>query len=557
MCNIFYLVSDCPVCSKSIELGHIDHPCFQIGNTSNSKIGTCGTVTSRLVPGPQDIVCHACCRKALQEKKKWEEEEKGEKRIRIREESKTSPFRSSVMSPVDKRRKAMAHLDSVIAAPSGSSPTIRRVFPLVGDVIQARHENETENESALDPNPSQESQDSALDGDDDGNHIEGFETIAKESQYEEAEQEEEETLSYPSTTEGLAQEVSSAELKCRIGEKQREHILHGDTNIEAPKEAPSSGPSPVDMRAALAKSRAQPPLLRTVIASDPDSIHQQTPQSATELRIESPWDTKAEEPLAEDDPWWYPEIWGPAKHLPAELARFLDRLPPAYDFHGHRIYIFCDDIEYNAIEECVTVLLVTPDGTRARIVSGGLYDEGARLVTNRQLARVRYEELSSEEREKMARGEQCCIFYPCRVACCPMLHKDGQHQPMAPKGETLLSAMERGYEWRKDWEPESPRPSPSAPSHPPGGLPTLPGHWFPIANDWRRAPSPELGAEQERSGRCFSDDSMPETETGDERVGRFAFRGRVGRIRPGYHHAGTRGDGSPVPRNQRARRPMP
>ncbi|TQN66564.1 hypothetical protein CSHISOI_08552, partial [Colletotrichum shisoi] len=525
MCNIFYLVSDCPVCSKSIDLGDIDHPCFQMDKTSNSKIGTCGTVTPRLVPGPQDIVCHACCRKTQQEKKKEEEEEeeKGEERIRISEESEATRLRNSVMSPVDKRRKAMGHLDSIIAAPSGSSPTCRRVFPLAGGVIQARHENETVNESALDSNPSRESQDSALDGDDDdddggGDHIEGnIKMIAKESRNQEAEQEKEETLSSPSTTAGLAQEDSSAELKCRIGEKQREHMLHGDTSIEAPKEAPGTSAGPVDMEAALAKSRAQPPLLQTVMASDPDSIHPQTPQSATELRIESPWDTKAEEPLAKDDPWWYPEIWGPAKHLLVELARFLDRLPPAYDFHGHRIYIFCDDVAYKAIEECVTVLLVTPDGTRARIVSGELYDEGARLVTKRQLARVRYEELSGEEREKMARGEQCCIFYPCRVACCPMLHKDGQHQPMAPRGETLLSAMEKGYEWRKNWEPESPRPSSSTWPHPPGVLPTQPGHWFPTANDWRRAPSPEPGAEEGRPDRCFLDDSMPETETGDER----------------------------------------
>ncbi|KAJ0159066.1 hypothetical protein CTA2_10370 [Colletotrichum tanaceti] len=562
MCNIFYLVSDCPLCSKSTELGHINHACFQIDNTSNFKIGTCGTVTSQLVPGPQDIVCHVCCRKAQQGKKK--EEEGGEEKNRVSEENKIFRFRSSVMSPVDERRRAIDHrvarIDSVLATPCAPPPTFRLAFPHAGGhMVQARHENDTESESALEQNPSQASQNNSPDGDDDGNPVDGSgsETIAQEPQHQEAEQKKEEILSSdssPSTTEGLALETPSAELKRRVGEKQREHIiLHGETSIEAPKETPS----PVETIAALAKSRAQPPRLQTVMASDSDHIHQQTPRSARELRIESPWDTKAVEELAEGDPWWYPEIWGPAKHLPVELAGFLGRLRPAYDFHGHRIFIFCDDdVEHDAVEKRVTILLVTPGGTRARVVSGELYDEGARLVTRRQLARARYEELSAEEREKMARGEQCCVFHPCRVACCPMLHEDGQHRPMAPKGETLLSAMKRGYyEWRKNWGPGSPRPAFSASSsRPPGSPPTQPGRRFPIAHDW------ELGAEEERPGRRrLSNDSTPETgDDSDERAERFAFRGRVGRIRPGYHrHSGTRRDGSPVPRAQRARRPLP
>ncbi|GKT44254.1 uncharacterized protein ColSpa_04435 [Colletotrichum spaethianum] len=201
---------------------------------------------------------------------------------------------------------------------------------------------------------------------------------------------------------------------------------------ETSSEASEHPISPVDTPVALSRSKAQPHLLRTVLATGTPCINQQTPQSARTLRIESPWDTKSKLPQAEDHPWWYPEIWGPAKDLPTELASFLRHLPPADVFHNHRIYILYDEFE-KPIEKYVTVLIVMPSGTGARVVSGELYDEGARLVTRRHLERTRYEELSREERKKMARGEQCCIFYPCRVACCPLLHNEGQHQPMAPE----------------------------------------------------------------------------------------------------------------------------
>ncbi|KAK1994263.1 hypothetical protein LX36DRAFT_214331 [Colletotrichum falcatum] len=221
----------------------------------------------------------------------------------------------------------------------------------------------------------------------------------------------------------------------------------------------------VDGPAALSRSRAQPPLLEKVLAAAAPRVHTPTPRSAARLRIEEPWDGSAPA-RASSDPWWYPEIWGPAKDLPGELADLLRRIAPAETFHNHRIYVFRNDAGGggggsggSAEQQATTVLLATPEGARARVVSGALYDEGARLVTGRQLERARYEELSREERDKMARGEQCCIFYPCRVASCPLLHAEGQHQPVAPEGESLLAAMERGYAWRKNWGTRIPRPT--------------------------------------------------------------------------------------------------
>ncbi|KAK1579138.1 uncharacterized protein LY79DRAFT_672674 [Colletotrichum navitas] len=251
----------------------------------------------------------------------------------------------------------------------------------------------------------------------------------------------------PTAHNTVAQQGSLATTSSEAERRMRERRARYSWPSEMSSEDGEDDRVPVDTPAALSTSKAQPPLLETVLVAGTPRVHTPTPRSATTLRIETPWKESAPE-QASDDPWWYPEIWGPAKDLPRELAEFLRRIPPADTFHNHRIYVFHNGED--KIEQA-TVLLATPEGSRARVVSGALYDEGARLVTRRQLARARYEELSSEEREKMAKGEQCCIFYPCRVASCPLLHAEGQHQPIKPVGETLLGAMERGYVWRKNW----------------------------------------------------------------------------------------------------------
>ncbi|OHW99049.1 hypothetical protein CSPAE12_02250 [Colletotrichum incanum] len=383
----------------------------------------------------------------------------------------------------------------------------------------------------------------------------------------------------------LVYERSYTDASHRVGRKQEKYNCPSERSSEGSEDIPNSNTTP----AALSRSKAQPPLLLTVLASGSPRIHTQTPQTVTALRIESPWDTKLKPTQADGDPWWYPEIWGPAKDLPEELASLLRHLPPADVFHSHRIYIFNDDLN-KSIEKSATVLLLTPQGKQARIVSAALYEEGVRLVTCRHLARMRYEELSREERERMARGEQCCIFYPCRVACCPLLHKDGQHQPMAPEGETLLSAMERGYNWRKSWGTRIPRPMSSFSRRRYGGSRSPPRQRSPVASDGRREPmlldlmmeedvSSEFGEESGQTNwagavvaihpavrqSTKSDEKGPfeasskfllETDFEDqgEITERFAYRERVGRIRPAYYHPVKRRDSSPVPNRQRTRR---
>ncbi|KAK2025913.1 hypothetical protein LX32DRAFT_595813 [Colletotrichum zoysiae] len=336
---------------------------------------------------------------------------------------------------------------------------------------------------------------------------------------------------------------------------------------------------PVDTPAALSGSKAQPPLLETVLDAGAPGVHASTLRSATALRIETPWNESAPERAC--DPWWYPEIWGPAKDLPRELARLLRRIPPADTFHGHRIYVFHDGDggegkagQQQQQQQQATVLLATPGGTRARVVSGALYDEGARLVTRRHLARARYEELSREEREKMAEGEQCCIFHPCRVASCPLLHADGQHRPARPAGETLLGAMERGYAWRKNWGARTgiPRPttSPVSSRRRYAGSRTPPRQREEEEEEEEEEEGPSPGASGPPAARQTStgagDAGFPGAPSGlsstacsparSGRTDRFAYRGRAGRIRPAHHyhhHPGARRNGSPAPIGERRR----
>ncbi|KAK1962637.1 hypothetical protein LY78DRAFT_586288 [Colletotrichum sublineola] len=362
-----------------------------------------------------------------------------------------------------------------------------------------------------------------------------------------------------------SQATALSEAEHRMRERRVKYMCPSETSSEDAEDVRV----PADSPAALSTSKAQPPWLETVLDAANPRVHTPTPRSATSLRIETPWNTECNQ--ARNDPWWYPEIWGPAKDLPRELADLLRRIPPADTFHNHRIYVFHnggggrrdDDAEQ------ATVLLATPEGSRARVVSGALYDDGARLVTRRQLARTRYEELSREERDKMAKGEQCCIFYPCRVASCPLLHAEGQHQPIAPNGESLLAAMERGYAWRKSWgSTRIPRPtSPVSSRRRYGGSRSPPR---------QRGESPGASAEQQQQGPAAA---AQQTSTRAENKGpsgpssglsstvcspaqsgrtdRFAHRGRVGRTRPTYqhqHHPVAQRDGSPMPSGERTRR---
>ncbi|KAK1977772.1 hypothetical protein LZ30DRAFT_246867 [Colletotrichum cereale] len=357
--------------------------------------------------------------------------------------------------------------------------------------------------------------------------------------------------------------AAPSEAERRMRERRAKYTCPSETSSEDEEDARI----PADTPAALSRSKAQPPLLETVLAADTPRVHTPTPRSATGLRIETPWNADSAPTRAGNDPWWYPEIWGPAKDLPRELADLLRRIPPADTFHNHRIYVFHNDDAGDDAERA-TVLLATPEGSRARVVSGALYDEGARLVTRRQLARAQYEELSREERDKMAKGEQCCIFYPCRVACCPLLHANGQHQPIAPEGETLLAAMERGYAWRKNYCSRIPRPtSPVSSRRRYGGPRSPPRQRSPGASsgEQRQGPAPSGPAVQQQKPTTRDEDRVSsEAPSGlsltacsparSEAADRFAYRGRVGRIRPAYHHPVARRDGSPVPFGERTRR---
>ncbi|KZL72742.1 hypothetical protein CT0861_06556 [Colletotrichum tofieldiae] len=507
MCNILKHVSECQRCFKTLRFENLDQPCIQVVNTPNSEIGACGTLTSQEVLRPRDRVCNDCRRPAQQKAEDRKDTNRGG------ESYSQCDYLDPYMPAVD----MAAH--NTVAQPEGS-------------------ENQ-----------------------------EGDQT---------------ERPIVSSTANRLVYGHAYTEAIRRVRQKPGKYNCPSETSSENSEDFPSPNATPV----ALSRSKAQPPLLLAFLASGSPRIHTQTPQAATALRIESSWDTKSKLPQAEDDPWWYPEIWGPAKDLPAELASLLCHLPPADTFHDHRIYIFRDDFN-EPIEKSATVLLVTPKGKQARIVSGALYDEGSRLVTRRHLARMRYEELSREEREKMARGEQCCIFYPCRVACCPLLHQDGQHQPITPGAETLLSAMERGYNWRKNWETRIPRPASSFSGRRYRGSRSPPRRRSPVASDEQQRPiqsdltieqdvSPKFGEERKQTSRAGavvvthrairqptkSDEEGPfeasswETDLEDqgEMTERFAYRGRVGRIRPAYYHLVARRDGSPVPSGQRTRR---
>ncbi|EFQ30524.1 uncharacterized protein GLRG_05668 [Colletotrichum graminicola M1.001] len=341
--------------------------------------------------------------------------------------------------------------------------------------------------------------------------------------------------------------TTSSDAERRMRERRAKYSCPSETSSEGAED----DRVPVDTPAALSRSKAQPPLLETVLVAGTPHVHTPTPRSATTLRIEAPWDEPAPE-QASDDPWWYPEIWGPARDLPRELAEFLRRIPPADTFHNHRIYVFHNGED--KVEQA-TVLLATPEGSRARVVSGALYDEGARLVTRRQLARARYEQLSSEEREKMAKGEQCCIFYPCRVASCPLLHDEEQHQPIKPVGETLLGAMERGYVWRKNWgATRVPGPTPPVSSRRRYGGSRSPPRQ-PIRGT--AAAAQQTSARAEDRGFSGTPSGLSSTACSPARSGstdRFADRGRVGRIRPAHHRSVVRRDGSPVPSGERTRR---
>ncbi|GJC81435.1 hypothetical protein ColLi_04273 [Colletotrichum liriopes] len=506
MCNILKHVSECQRCFTTSRFENLDQPCIQVVNTPNSEIGACGTLTSQEVLGPRDCVCNDCRRPAQQKAEDRKDTNRGG------ESYSQCDYLDSYMPAVDMAaHNTVAQPGSILMSPFESYT--QREFPLTGGVRHVRGGNGLEKNSFADASSSrpapcrnqpQKYQASVLDVM--SRRFEGLRDISEGSENQEVDQTERPIVS--STANRLVYGHAYTEANRRVRQKPGKYNCPSETSSENSEDIPSPNATPV----ALSRSKAQPPLLLAFLASGSPRIHTQTPQAATALRIESSWDTKSKLPQAEDDPWWYPEIWGPAKDLPAELASLLCHLPPADTFHDHRIYIFRDDFN-EPIEKSATVLLVKPKGKQARIVSGALYDEGSRLVTRRHLARMRYEELSREEREKMARGEQCCILYPCRVACCPLLHQDGQHQPITPGAETLLSAMERGYNWRKNWETRIPRPASSFSGRRYGGSRSPPRRRSPVASDEQQRPmlydltmeedvSPEFGEERKQTNRA-------------------------------------------------------
>ncbi|KAK0378048.1 hypothetical protein CPAR01_13143 [Colletotrichum paranaense] len=199
----------------------------------------------------------------------------------------------------------------------------------------------------------------------------------------------------------------------------------------------------------LMNSKQQPPPLNMLI--DQTQNLPDTPKSAKQLRVVSSWGARAAH-NPEEDPWWLPETWGAIQDLTSDLVEYLSKAELISTFHGHSVHVSRNENETSAWDESLTVIIATPGGTRARIMTGEVYQQGVSLAGLRMIDRARYQHISKKEQKHMEKAGLGCIFYPCRVASCPLSHKKDQHQPWPSNGESLLAGLERGYRMRKNWK---------------------------------------------------------------------------------------------------------
>ncbi|KAJ3939154.1 uncharacterized protein N0V96_010596 [Colletotrichum fioriniae] len=220
----------------------------------------------------------------------------------------------------------------------------------------------------------------------------------------------------------------------------------------------------------LMNSKQQPPPLNMLV--DQTQNLPETPKSAKQLRIVSSWGARVVN-NPEEDPWWLPEIWGAVQDLTDDLVEYLSKAELVSTFHGHNVHVSRNENDTGTWDESLTVIIVTPGGTRARIVTGDVYQQGVSLAGIRMIDRARYQHISKKEQKHMEKAGLSCIFSPCRVASCPLSHKQDQHQPWPSNGESLLAGLERGYRMRKNWRSRAsisasatPTPSPRQHSSP-------------------------------------------------------------------------------------------
>ncbi|KAL0765539.1 hypothetical protein CaCOL14_011763 [Colletotrichum acutatum] len=213
----------------------------------------------------------------------------------------------------------------------------------------------------------------------------------------------------------------------------------------------------------LMNSKQQPPPLNVLV--DKTQNLPENPNSVKQLRIISSWGARAVN-NPEEDPWWLPEFWGSVQDLTDDLVEYLSKAELVSTFHGHNIYVSRNENDTGTWDESLTVIFVTPGGTRARIMTGDVYQQGVSLAGLRMIDRARYQHISKNEQKHMGKAGLACIFYPCRVARCPLSHKQDQHQPWPSSGESLLAGLARGYRMRKNWKswpsiPASVTPTPT------------------------------------------------------------------------------------------------
>lgn len=189
----------------------------------------------------------------------------------------------------------------------------------------------------------------------------------------------------------------------------------------------------------------------------------ETPKSAKQLRVVSSWGARAVN-NPEEDPWWLPETWGAAQDLTDDLVEYLSKAELVSTFHDHSVHVSRNKNDTGTWDESLTVIIMTPRGIRARIMTGDVYQQGVSLAGLRMIDRTRYQHISKKEQKNMEKAGLGCIFYPCRVASCPLSHRQDQHQPWPSNGESLLAGLERGYRMRKNWKSRASIPTSMTPT---------------------------------------------------------------------------------------------